>query len=104
MFDNDNNEAPFSRYATGPQPHLRVLATQDTARLVGTAHHRGPHVDVADAILVHDRVWLILSDAAPGSDARDAKQLEGFTVTAHAALRGIDARLYERLHPQTEPP
>jgi hypothetical protein len=89
LFDADFNETSYARYATLTDRRLRVLSSPTSNRLLATDHVGGQITDVAQEVLQHSRVWLVLSDAESGSAQRYQKIFSSWTWSNEVVFRGI---------------
>jgi 4-amino-4-deoxy-L-arabinose transferase-like glycosyltransferase len=78
-FDADFQETAYLRYGTDRVPHLRALPAPAGAGvpLYGSAFRGDPPHDVSAQLRAASRVFLVLSDPAPGARARWKAALAG---------------------------
>ena len=96
LFDADFNETSYARYATLPNQRLRILGPPSSTRMPATEHAGGSITDAAQEIVRHPRVWLVLSDAEPGSANRYRTFFSSWTWSNEVVFRGIGIWLLQQ--------
>ncbi len=103
LFDADNNETAYARYATAPASRLRMMAPPaaggDPQRFFGAAFAGAPTVDFTTDVLAAPRAWLVLSDADAAAERRYQQLFASWQAEGQTEFRGISIRLFCRTCP-----